>query len=152
MAAETVRDGMLVTVAFTLRLQDGRKVFLPGNRSPLEFRIGYGQVLPGLEAGILGMALNDTRHIVLSPAQGFGERRDHRVRKIPRSQLPANLSVYPGKQLRLRRKNGETHVAYVISVEDDQVVLDLNHPLAGEELHFTVKVLSMTMGGLGESD
>jgi len=146
MSTDTVRNGMLVTVAFKLQLRDGREANLPGNRSPMQFRIGYGQVLPALEAGILGMALNDTRQIVLSPDQGFGKRSEPQTRTIPRSELPPNLSLFSGKRLRMRRKDGQTRIVYVTAVEDDHVVVDLNHPLAGEELNFTVKVLSMTMG------
>jgi FKBP-type peptidyl-prolyl cis-trans isomerase SlyD len=139
----TVADDMVVSLEYTLRLDDGEIVDTSAERGPLEFLQGQGQIIPGLEQALYGMAVGDEKDVMVEPADGYGVRDPEALEPFPRDAFPPDLSLEPGMGLRMRDPAGRTVVAYVAAVRSDDVVLDFNHPLADETLYFHAKVSAL---------
>ncbi len=139
----TVRDDLVVSVDYTLRLADGEIVDSSIGRGPLTFIQGRGEIIPGLEKALYGMSVGEEKDIVVAPADAYGEFDADLLKTLPRSVFPADMILEEGQGFRLRTNSGQVVVAYVYAIEDDQVTLDLNHPLAGETLYFNVKIAGL---------
>jgi FKBP-type peptidyl-prolyl cis-trans isomerase SlyD len=139
----TVADGMVVSLDYTLRLDDGEIVDSSADQDPLEFLQGQGQIIPGLEQALYGMAVDDQKDVVVAPADGYGEEDPDALELVERDVFPPDLDLRPGIGLRMRDESGEAMVAYVAEVRPDGVVLDFNHPLAGETLYFQVRIAGL---------
>ena len=139
----TVADGLVVSLDYTLRLDDGEIVDSSADQEPLEFLQGQGQIIPGLEQALYGMAVDDQKDVVVAPADGYGEEDPDAFELVERDVFPPDLDLRPGIGLRMRDESGEAMVAYVAEVRPDGVVLDFNHPLAGETLYFQVKIAGL---------
>lgn len=138
----TVADDMIVGMAYVLRSQTGREI--DRSDGAVGFIQGHGQIVPGLEEAIYGMRVGEEKEVVVSPADGYGEYDEDDVQRVPRSALSEDLDLTLGQGLRLRdRETGEEFRAYVVEVGDDYVLLDYNHPLAGQTLHFEVKITEL---------
>lgn len=138
-----VREDMVVGLEYRLRLDDGEVVDHSEGRGPLQFLQGHGQIIPGLEKELYGMDLDEEKEIVVQPEEGYGQRNPNAFQEFPRSAFPGDADIQEGTAVQLLDQQGQQHVAFVEEVRDDGVVLDLNHPLAGETLHFEVKVVSL---------
>lgn len=137
----TVRDEMVVSLDYTLRLDDGEVVDTSEDREPLEYIHGKSQIIPGLEEELEGMAVGDEKDVVLEPADAYGDVDPDARQTVPRDAFPEDLDLTRGMPLSMRdRDTGETLQAYVVDIRDDSVLLDFNHPLAGETLHFHVEI------------
>ena len=134
---------MCVGIDYTLRLENGEMVDSSEGRGPLEFIQGRGQIILGLERALYGMALGDEKEVVVAPADGYGEFDSELLETLPRSVFPSNMELEEGMGLRMRTREGRAIVVYVHSVDDANVVVDLNHPLAGKTLHFDVRIASL---------
>lgn len=139
----TVADGVVVGLNYTLRLDDGQVVDSSAGSEPLEFLQGEGQIVPGLEQALYGMGVGDKKSVVVEPAEGYGETDPDGLQVVPRNVFPADLELSEGKRLHMRDQTGEVLAAYVAEVRPDGVLLDFNHPLAGETLHFDVTVATL---------
>jgi FKBP-type peptidyl-prolyl cis-trans isomerase SlyD len=139
----TVRDDMMVSLDYTLRLDDGQVADTSEGREPLEFIQGQGNIIPGLEKELYGMALGEQKLVVVAPEDGYGEYDSELLETLPRSVFPADVVLEKGMGFRMRTDTGQVVVAYVNNVADDNVVVDLNHPLAGQTLHFDVRVANL---------
>jgi FKBP-type peptidyl-prolyl cis-trans isomerase SlyD len=138
-----VRDDMVVGVEYTLRLDDGDVIDQSAGRGPLHFLQGHGQIVPGLEKELYGMAIGEEKQVVVAPEEGYGQRKDGAIQEFPKDAFPQDAEIEPGMAVQLVDQSGRTHVAFVEEIRDDSVLLDLNHPLAGETLHFDVKVVTL---------
>jgi FKBP-type peptidyl-prolyl cis-trans isomerase SlyD len=139
----TIRDDIVVGMEYTLRLDDGQVVDSSEGRGPLAFVQGKGNIIPGLEHELYGMAEGDEKEVVVTPVDGYGEFNSELLETLPRSVFPADMELEEGQGFRMRTDSGQVVVAYINSIEGDDVVVDLNHPLAGETLHFNVKIASL---------
>lgn len=137
---QVVKGGKVVTIDYDLRLDSGEVVDTTQGREPLEYLQGGGEIIPALEEAIEGMAVGESKRIVLEPEDAFGEYDPRGRLSIPRAQFPPDLDLIPNTELYLRDSAGNPIPAYIVSVTDTEVVLDLNHPLAGERLTFDVTV------------
>lgn len=135
-----VQDDVCVGIDYTLRLEDGEVIDSSQGRGPLEFIQGRGQIIPGLERALYGMALDDEKEVVVAPADAYGEFDSELLETLPRSAFPAEMELEEGMGLRMRTRDGRTVVVYVREVNDESVMVDLNHPLAGKTLHFDVRI------------
>lgn len=138
--AGPVETGMLVEVEF--KLQDdttGEVLDSSEGKGTLGFMAGNGEVLPGLDAGVVGMSVGETKTIDLSGAAGFGERDDEKIAEIPIERLPEG--VVPGTQLQLQGPNGPMK-AFVAKIGAENATLDFNHPWAGKPVSMTVTLVS----------
>jgi FKBP-type peptidyl-prolyl cis-trans isomerase SlyD len=135
-----VQDGMCVGIDYTLRLDSGEVIDSSEGRGPLEFVQGHSHIIPGLERALYGMALGDEKDVVVAPAEGYGEFDSELLETLPLSVFPSDIELEEGMGLRMRTQDGRAVVVYVRSANDEGVVVDLNHPLAGKTLHFGVRI------------
>ncbi len=149
---QVVAGGMVVTLDFTLTLSDGQVVDSTQGDMPLRYIAGQGQLLPGLEDAMLGMVVNEERDITLRPEDAYGEWDEEALEEIARSELPEDVELEEGMPLEVTDTEGETYEASVYEVREDTVVLDYNHPLAGETLNFHVKVIDIRPATPAELD
>ncbi len=140
---QTVQDDVVVSLEYTVRLNDGSIVDSSVGREPLQFLQGHGQVIEGLEQEIHGMRVGETKEFVVTAARAYGERIPEAMEWVPRAAFPAGMDLEPGMGFRLQTASGESIVAYVREVLPDRVLMDFNHPLAGEDLHFEVTITGL---------
>jgi FKBP-type peptidyl-prolyl cis-trans isomerase 2 len=137
-----IEKGRQVSIEYTLTLDDGSTADSNVGRSPLTYEHGSGQILPALERELEGLGVEDTKKVTLAPEEGYGTVDPEAFQTVPASKVPEEAREV-GARLIARDQSGREHHIKVHEVQGDQVVLDLNHPLAGENLHFQVKVLGI---------
>ena len=135
----TVADGQVVSMDYTLKV-DGEMVDDSKEHGPIEFLQGEGNIIPGLERALYGMSVGDSKKVVVPPADGYGEMSDKAYMDVPRDQFPKDFPMDPGTMLQVKDKSGQPRHARIDKVEEKNVRLDFNHPMAGKELHFDVKI------------
>lgn len=136
-----MNSGDKVKVHYKGTLNDGTVFDSSDGREPLEFTIGSNQVIAGFENGIKDMSLNREKTIKISPSDAYGEKNEQLIVSIPREKFPQEIEV--DGRLMLKGPQGQNVPAVIKEVKDDVVVIDLNHPLAGKELTFKVKVVGI---------
>lgn len=139
----TVSDGLAVGLEYTLRLDDGEAIDSSAGRGPLGFLQGEGQIIPGLEQALYGMAVGEEKSVVVQPEDGYGHRDSTAFQQIPRDSFPSDVNPEPGMALELVDDSGQSMLAFVSEVGPDNVLIDMNHPLAGETLHFDVRIATL---------
>lgn len=142
--SQTVADGQVVSLAYKLHMEDGELVDESASDEPLQVLQGAGQIIPGLESALYGMALGDKKEVVVQPADGYGMYDPEDKQSMPRTAFPPDLALEEGVGLVVRdTETGKRFQAFVEELHSDRVVLDFNHPLAGETLFFKVEVVGM---------
>jgi peptidylprolyl isomerase len=136
------KAGDTVRIHYTGTLQDGTVFDSSEGRDPLEFTLGAGQVIPGFDAAVDGMEVGATRTVTIVADQAYGQRREDMILAIPREQVPANVNPEVGEQLQVGQGN-EQFLVTVAEVNEREIVLDGNHPLAGEDLTFALELVSI---------
>ncbi len=137
-----IGDGVVVSLDYTLRLDDG-SVVDSSEDAPLEFIQGQGAIIAGLERALYGMNIGEEKDVVVAPEEGYGEFNSELLETLPRSVFPKDIELEEGMGLRMRTPAGETVVVYVDTIAESEVTVDFNHPLAGETLHFHVKIADL---------
>lgn len=130
-----------LTFHYTLRNRGGRVLDTSRGAEPLACVEGAGQIIEGLEAELGRMAPGEKRLVVVPPERAYGVHEDTLVQKVPRARLPVD-EVRVGDQFQTGSDRHDPIVT-VLAIEGDEVLLDANHPLAGEELHFDVELVSV---------
>lgn len=139
---ESVSNDVVVSLDYTLTV-DGDVVDSSEETGPIVFIQGTGDIIPGLEAGINGMHVDESREVHVEPTQAYGEYDPEARVKVPREQFPPEIELEPGVQLRVRDTQGHELDTVVSDVGEQEVTLDFNHPLAGKELTFKVTVVGL---------
>ncbi len=129
-----------VKMHYTLKLDNGEILETTENDEPLEFIYGVGEIIPGLERELEGMNPGEEKHIVVPPEEAYGPRNPNAVITVPREEFPVEGELEEGMIFRLRREDGMVMSVTIAGVSENDVTLDLNHPLAGKTLHFDVKI------------
>jgi len=141
-----VKKGDKIKVDYEGRLDSG-EIFdssQHGEHShPLEFEVGSGSVIKGFDEGILGMKVGEEKNITIKPEEAYGSHNQSLLRKIPRAQIPLKEELKPGMMLMMGTPDGQKFPVRIAEVTNDEVILDLNHPLAGKTLHFRIKILEI---------
>jgi FKBP-type peptidyl-prolyl cis-trans isomerase 2 len=140
----TVKDSNTVKVHYTGKLSNGDVFDTSKDREPLEFTLGQGMLIPGFEKGVIGMSVNESKTISIPCAEGYGEKNPELLQEVPISQLPSDLKPEVGMQLASRLPDGQEFPVLVTEVNENAIVVDANHPLAGEDLTFEVTVVEIT--------
>ena len=122
---------------------DGQVVETTKGKQPLAYTQGQNQLIPGLEKEMAGMKAGDEKSIVVKPEDGYGLVRKDAFREFDKTKLPKDTEPKIGMMLELKDKDGNAYPAVISEVKDKTVMLDFNHPLAGKELKFDVKVVSV---------
>ena len=138
----TVQDDYVVSLDYVLRLTDGQEVDSSGSE-PLNFIQGHGQIIPGLERALYGLSLGEQKHVVVEPGDAYGEYDPQLLENLPRNLFPTDMVLEKGMGFRMRTEDGQVIVAYVDTIEGEEVKVDMNHPMAGKTLHFDVKVAGL---------
>lgn len=136
-----IKKGSKVSIHYSLTV-DGQVVDSSAGKEPLTFVHGEGQIIPGLDKEIAGLKEGDKKDVVVPPAQGYGQRNPDAMQKVPVDAFENADKIKPGDVVQGNVK-GKTFQAMVASVGEDQVVLDLNHPLAGKTLNFAIEVVKV---------
>jgi peptidylprolyl isomerase len=110
---------------------------------PMEFVIGEGHVIPGFEQAVIGMSPGEAKTVVIPVDQAYGERMDEMVAVVNRSEIPPDLTLEVGSQLEVTQEDGQAFPVLITEVTDTTVTLDANHPLAGKELTFDLKLVEI---------
>lgn len=138
----TITKDIIVSLDYTLTV-DGELVDASEENKPIEFLQGYQNIVPGLEKELYGMAVGDSREIVVAPHEGYGEFDPQAIIQVPRSEFPQNIDLHEGIELELQQPDGQVLHATIADLNPDSVKLDFNHPLAGKELIFRVTVTGL---------
>ena len=134
------KQGDTIKANYTGRLEDGAVFDSSENREPLQFVIGEGRLIPGFEAAVLGMNPGETKTVKIPADEAYGLHIDELVMKVDKKMLPPGLEPKIGQQLELKQQNGELFLVEVKEVAENFIVLDGNHPLAGKDLTFEIRL------------
>ncbi|HLT46745.1 MAG TPA: peptidylprolyl isomerase [Rubricoccaceae bacterium] len=142
----TAQPGDTIRLHYTGRLRDGSVFDSSEGGEPLAFTLGEGEVIPGFERGVVGMAEGEARTIEVPANEAYGDYRAELQVAVDRRQLPPGLEPEVGQRLQVGMEDGGTLEVVVTEVGDDTVTLDANHPLAGEDLVFDVSLVEVRRG------
>lgn len=137
------KRGDAVRIHYTGKLDDGTVFDSSREREPLEFTLGEGRIIPGLEAAVEGMAEGESTEAEIPAERAYGPRRDDLLVQVDRDRLPSEIEPQPGLQLQMRTPEGQLMPVTVARVEEDVVVMDANHPLAGQDLTFELELVEI---------
>lgn len=139
----TVKENNTVKVHYTGRLADGEVFDSSIGGEPLEFTMGQGQLIPGFESGVLNMAVNEKKTIVITAEDAYGNKDESLVYEVKKDMLPAGEEPEVGMQLITQAPDGPQIPLVITEIKDETVIVDANHPLAGKELTFDLEVISI---------
>ena len=140
----TATKGHTVQIHYTGTLDDGTTFDSSEGGDPLEFELGGGQIIPGLERAIEGMAVGDAKQVAIAPEEAYGPRQEELVQNVPIAALPADLEPAVGMQLKSQAPDGQVMLMVVTEITDENITVDANHPLAGQALNFTIELVSIS--------
>lgn len=139
-----VADNVVVSLDYVLRLEDNREIARSEKETPLMYLHGNKNIIPGLENELYGMGVGDEKHVVVPPDMAYGAGDPEEIVEYPRDSFPPDLSLEVGEPVMMKDKeSGESLRAYVKDTDANTVLLDFNHPLAGETLYFHVKIADL---------
>lgn len=137
------KPGDTVRINYTGTLNSGETFDSSEGRDPLEFVVGSGQIISGLDAAIPGMAVGDKKMVSVPCAQAYGESNPEARKAVPREGIPADIPLEVGTQLQMQTPQGQVLPVTVAEVTETEVTLDANHPLAGQDLNFAIEVVGI---------
>jgi peptidylprolyl isomerase len=145
---QQVKNGDTVKVHYHGRLTDGSTFDSSDGREPLEFQVGSGSVIKGFDDGVMGMSVGDKKTVNIPADDAYGERNPEMLVEFPREQFPDDMKPEVGMRLNMTNGSGQVVPVSIVEVKDDAVVLDANHPLAGEDLIFDIELVSIAAKSL----
>jgi FKBP-type peptidyl-prolyl cis-trans isomerase SlyD len=137
-----VKDGMMVSLEYTLKSADGKVLETSKGREPLKYIHGHKMMIPGLEKELTGMRVGGEKHVTVKPEEGYGKLNPSAVKEFPKKEIPEN-ALKVGAVLAARSPEGMLVPMTVKQIKEDTVVMDMNHPMAGKTLVFDVKVVDI---------
>jgi len=140
---EQAKNGDIVKVHYTGKFDDDIIFDTSEGREPLQFKIGENTVIPGFEQAVVGMNPGDVKTVKLASEEAYGPHRDELVMDVPREKVPPAVNPKMGDILQVQLSNGQMSYALVTEVNEETLVLDANHPLAGRDLVFDIQLLEI---------
>jgi peptidylprolyl isomerase len=137
------KTGDTVKIHYTGTLDDGTQFDSSEGRDPLEFEVGSGQVIPGFDKAVEGMAVGDEKAVSIEPEDAYGPRHDQMIQEVPKSALPDNLTPEVGMGLQAQGQDGQVINLTVTEVGEESITVDGNHPLAGKSLNFKLELVEI---------
>ncbi|MDH4027767.1 MAG: peptidylprolyl isomerase [Nitrospirota bacterium] len=137
------KQGDKVKLHYTLKDSMGEVIETSKDLMPIEFTIGEGQVIPGIEKGVTGMKPGDTKTVTIPPEDGYGLREEKKIFEYARKNAPDNFDARVGQTVKLHRPNGRPVPVIVLEVNEKCFKMDANHPLAGKELVFDLELVEI---------
>ena len=137
------KSGDTVKIHYTGTLNDGSQFDSSAGRDPLEFVLGSGQVIPGFDNAVEGMAVGDSKNVQIAPEDAYGERHEQLVQEVPKTALPEDMKPEVGMGLQSQTPDGQIMQLTVTEVGDATITVDANHPLAGQTLNFDIELVAI---------
>lgn len=134
-----VSENKVVSIHYVLKNSAGEVIDSSVGRAPLSYLHGMGHIIPGLERALEGKTAGDHVDVSITPEEAYGERNEALIQAVPRSAFEGVEEIEPGMQFRAETPAG-SQILTILEVQDDQVIVDGNHPLAGETLYFSVEI------------
>ena len=141
---QKVEKGLFVSVHYKGTLDSGDVFDSSEGRMPLEVQMGAGRMIKGFEAALSDMALNEKKTFTLTPEEAYGLRDEKRLHHFPRNEVPPEMNPQVGQAIALTAPDGRQIPARIADVNDEQITVDLNHPLAGQALTFDIEVVGIS--------
>jgi len=138
---EPVSNGKVISLEYTLKLEDNQVVDSNVGKDPLTYKQGANQIIPGVEVAVEGMTIGQAKSVIVQPPDGYGDVNPQAIQEIPKEKVPQDIQI--GMQLRGKDPSGQDIRPIVREIRDSTVLLDFNHPLAGKTLFFDLKVLDV---------
>ncbi|QUJ75424.1 peptidylprolyl isomerase [Sulfitobacter albidus] len=138
-----VKPGDTVQLHYTGTLADGTTFDSSAGRDPLQFTVGSGQIIPGLDTAIPGMKVGETKKVEIGADDAYGQVNPEMRQAVPREGIPADIPLEIGTQLQMQTPDGQAMPVTVVEVEEATVTLDANHPLAGKDLTFDIELVNI---------
>ncbi|MHA6264509.1 FKBP-type peptidyl-prolyl cis-trans isomerase [Arenibacterium sp. CAU 1754] len=138
-----VKTGDTVRIHYTGTLLDGSTFDTSEGRDPLQFQVGSGQIIPGLDVALPGMAVGDKKTVNVPCDQAYGPINPGMRQAVPRDAIPDNIPLELGTQLQMQTTEGQVMPVTVVDVAEAEVTLDANHPLAGQDLVFAIELMGI---------
>lgn len=136
-------SGNTVKIHYTGRFEDGTVFDTSADRDPLEFTVGSGQVIPGMDNAVTGMKVGDNQTVSIPPEEAYGTHDERLVQEVPKKMLPEDMTPAIGMQLQSQTPDGQTMQLVVTEVADETITVDANHPLAGRVLEFDIELVAV---------
>lgn len=135
-----VKKGSKVKVYYTCKLKDGTVFESNIGKTPLEFVVGKGKVIKGFDTALVGMDLGQTKTAIFKPSEAYGLKDRELIWSVPVEELPPGTELQPGVEVAFSRADGSQVEGRIDKIEQSQVTIDGNHPLAGQSLTFEIKL------------
>lgn len=135
--------GNAVKVHYTGKLQNGTVFDSSANREPLEFTLGDGNMIKGFDTAVEGMEVGQEKSVTIPCGEAYGEKREDMMLEIPKTQVPEHITPEIGMELSLQNQAGQPVPVKVAAVDEEKIILDANHPLAGEDLLFDITLVEI---------
>jgi FKBP-type peptidyl-prolyl cis-trans isomerase 2 len=140
---QQAQNGDKVKVHYHGKLRSGETFDSSQGREPLEFTLGSGQVIKGFDEGVKGMQVGDKKTVEIPVGDAYGEKNDEMLIEFPKNQFPPELNPEVGMQLMMNNGQGQQFPVNIVEVKEESVVLDANHPLAGQDLIFDLELVEI---------
>ncbi|MBC7848324.1 MAG: peptidylprolyl isomerase [Chitinophagaceae bacterium] len=140
---QQVKSGDTVKVHYHGKLTDGTTFDSSAGREPLEFEVGSGMVIKGFDDGVTGMSVGDKKTVSIPVDDAYGPKQDEMLVEFPINQFPPDLKPEVGMPLTMTTSQGQPVQVVIIEVGEETVILDANHPLAGQELVFDLELVEI---------
>ena len=138
-----VKENDTVKVHYTGKLSNGQVFDSSQGREPLEVALGQGMLIPGFEKALIDMKVNDKKTVNIPKEEAYGEVQQELFHKVDNSQLPEDIKPEIGMGLTSRSEDGSEHQFRVAKVNEDHIIVDGNHPLAGQDLTFDLELVEI---------
>ncbi|TVZ23121.1 peptidylprolyl isomerase [Dokdonia sp. Hel_I_63] len=138
-----VKGNDVVTVHYTGKLEDGQVFDSSLQREPLQVELGKGQLIPGFENALIDMAVNEKKTVTITKEEAYGDVQQELFQTVPKTQLPEEIKPEVGVILVASRPDGSEQQLRVSEVNEDHIIVDANHPLAGQTLEFELELLEI---------
>ena len=140
-----VKQGDSVKVHYVGTLNDGNEFGNSYKRgSTLDFKVGEGQMIKGFDNAVAEMNVGDKKTINIKPEEAYGERKEEAIMAVAKDNFPPDFIAKEGEMVQGRTESGQPINALIIEVQDNDIILDMNHPLAGEELNFEIELVEIS--------
>jgi FKBP-type peptidyl-prolyl cis-trans isomerase 2 len=140
---QQAQQGDKVKVHYHGTLRTGETFDSSEGREPLEFTLGSGQVIKGFDEGVTGMSVGEKRTVEIPVGDAYGEKSQDLIIEFPKEQFPGDMTPEVGQQLMMSNGSGQSFPVTIQEVKEDSVLLDANHPLAGQDLIFDLELVEI---------
>lgn len=140
---QQAQNGDKVKVHYHGKLRSGETFDSSNGREPLEFTLGTGQVIKGFDEGVKGMQVGDKKTVEIPVGDAYGEKSQDMIIEFPKEQFPPDMNPEAGQQLMMSNGSGQSFPVTVTEVKESSVMLDANHPLAGQDLIFDLELVEI---------